>query len=1452
MKKFILFLIITFVWVNLFSQGTTPCIWNGSGTPTFNGGKDGCMVVYHASSDSTWVWDGSEFIINKSNSTSKLLYPNRIIVGDTTYTFGDTILWYGNSITRGSQADQNFTFPRLVSYGLNCTPDIRAIDGTGLYGATCADSNMVCRLPSVPDYTTNIRYICFLYGPQGSSLDTIVDYATYRAKYYQVIDSIESKGYPTEKIVIISWVHTKVTGGGFINPRIVSLQDSIAQERGVNFVNAYQAMLNNGGDILVAPDNIHTNTAGHSVIAQAFFDSLGLITSGYFYSHGNVDVAGNLNIQGESTFAGGAVFDGSLEAGARLTGRASVSDETGIEMISNQPGLANKSWIELKHTLSADTWRLTQTVGASYVNTFSIDHGVNPMLGFSNDNKMSLFGSVAPSSLLGSRFTLYGDMQMTERLSIWGRPTYNNQSLLDLRNPQFAGGSYIDVRMFSATQTDTMRIRNQIISGSESLFGIMRNNNYIYMYRGDTGNTTIGSNTDQGYKLAVVGATGISGEKYTARPLVNNISVLDFRNPTFAVNSYIEQKFWTHNTTDTLRLRQIVVSGGDQHLRLMRNSDIGLNIGSNGSGLTGVGVGNITTPTARLHLAAGTATANTAPLKIESGVLMTTPEAKAIENDGTRLYWTNNTPTRRHLLDLPTATPTTNHIPIFDGTNWTTGSVSTTLNLDIYRLPAINEYLFASGLNANESVTNYNFSNIDQTKYKFSTTALGTSSTEFGGWLANGTSGDSIAISAPFGVVIGDSQAEGHPARHGRLHPNGVATFSANYQDTLGTISYTLRQLTRMRWFNHGIGGQTSDQVWARWSRDVLANTFDPSDGRGSKTLERKPNVVIVIVGINDFYVYPTRSWHITKENLENMARSARDNGIAAVFLNCPGDEIITLEQARKVDSLNIWMASGALQAFGAVIVDYNSWWRDPTYNDNAHGNSLIVDDIHPTIVGYDSLANVIFRTVKLPVITGIKFTNQLSPTGFSGYSRPTNITIQGVSHTISSDQQLIPFSTPLEWDSTWIHITSSTNITGTTYTGFSHIEWLIANDTTNIYTRKNALYNSYQGTTGALFSRTGNIISPSTITDRLAIGVASAGATTTMLTIQGTTTDATVHTRMQSSAGLNPIVFTNNGRIGINRTGASYNLHVAGTASFEASSSDYWYFNGSASEVYGSSPRFRFQSTSLNTGGTGRTDMDMIWNGSTFTIAPSPSAPGADFRYIIRNLASNWFFDFNLSTKRFSIGPTSGGALYGVDFTGITDGLALPRGTTAQRGTTGGLNPIRFNTDSTQVEISPSNGVWNYIPRSAYPLKTSGLAGWTSGGLLTNIRLEGLTLTNDTLKIPSNAYGKLVIQLSQSGTNDPTATTVLNTTGRTYTLARTGVGVYTITMSGATGWSTVQDHSFGQSYPSFNASVVVDQMDIGTNIITIRTFSDALTLETPADGLITTNKPKLLVIDFY
>ena len=72
-------------------------------------------------------------------------------------------------------------------------------------------------------------------------------------------------------------------------------------------------------------------------------------------------------------------------------------------------------------------------------------------------------------------------------------------------------------------------------------------------------------------------------------------------------------------------------------------------------------IGDATTPTATLHLKAGTATASTAPLKFTSGTNLTTAEAGAMEYNGTNLFFTRTGTTRENVMTTPsvnTVSPT--------------------------------------------------------------------------------------------------------------------------------------------------------------------------------------------------------------------------------------------------------------------------------------------------------------------------------------------------------------------------------------------------------------------------------------------------------------------------------------------------------------------------------------------------------------------------------------------------------------------------------------------------------------------------------------------------------------------------------------------------------------------------------------------------------------------------
>jgi hypothetical protein len=78
----------------------------------------------------------------------------------------------------------------------------------------------------------------------------------------------------------------------------------------------------------------------------------------------------------------------------------------------------------------------------------------------------------------------------------------------------------------------------------------------------------------------------------------------------------------------------------------------------NGGG--NVSIGQSATGTARLHLPAGTATAGTAPFKFTTGVHLVTPEAGAIEYNGTNFYATPGTVRKRIVTMVEgTAAPVT-------------------------------------------------------------------------------------------------------------------------------------------------------------------------------------------------------------------------------------------------------------------------------------------------------------------------------------------------------------------------------------------------------------------------------------------------------------------------------------------------------------------------------------------------------------------------------------------------------------------------------------------------------------------------------------------------------------------------------------------------------------------------------------------------------------------------
>jgi hypothetical protein len=95
----------------------------------------------------------------------------------------------------------------------------------------------------------------------------------------------------------------------------------------------------------------------------------------------------------------------------------------------------------------------------------------------------------------------------------------------------------------------------------------------------------------------------------------------------------------------------IQIKGGTATPAVIELSDTGATIDAAKVFIEGqTRAGDNSTPTANLHMKGGTATAHTAPQKIDSGTLLTTPEAGATEYDGSNLFDTPVVDRHRRVL----------------------------------------------------------------------------------------------------------------------------------------------------------------------------------------------------------------------------------------------------------------------------------------------------------------------------------------------------------------------------------------------------------------------------------------------------------------------------------------------------------------------------------------------------------------------------------------------------------------------------------------------------------------------------------------------------------------------------------------------------------------------------------------------------------------------------------
>jgi hypothetical protein len=177
---------------------------------------------------------------------------------------------------------------------------------------------------------------------------------------------------------------------------------------------------------------------------------------------------------------------------------------------------------------------------------------------------------------------------------------------------------------------------------------------------GNTSNTNTGDQTLTSLNGAAIGTATTNRVSYWTDGATLGSSLIEVNGTLFRLNGSSWEIYDGPNSWGATMAITCLRTGGDTWTLISTGGDAGegqgkllIKSGHSGniiicdaSGRVGI---KIVSPTAQLHLPAGSNNAGTAPLKITSGSLLTTPEPGAIEFDGIHFYGTDSGGNRKQL-----------------------------------------------------------------------------------------------------------------------------------------------------------------------------------------------------------------------------------------------------------------------------------------------------------------------------------------------------------------------------------------------------------------------------------------------------------------------------------------------------------------------------------------------------------------------------------------------------------------------------------------------------------------------------------------------------------------------------------------------------------------------------------------------------------------------------------
>jgi lysophospholipase L1-like esterase len=185
-------------------------------------------------------------------------------------------------------------------------------------------------------------------------------------------------------------------------------------------------------------------------------------------------------------------------------------------------------------------------------------------------------------------------------------------------------------------------------------------------------------------------------------------------------------------------------------------------------------------------------------------------------------------------------------------------------------------------------------------------------------------------------VALGDSTTAGTPGFESPLEapPDGRGDVESQYAWWLTHAEPSWRVL------NRGVNGERSDQIRARFIRDVVAE---------------RPPVVVIIAGVND--VYQGRTPASVTDALHAMFALARDHGIRVVAGTIVPYNTATAIQNAHMQTINAWLARTAREDANVWFCDTRAAVADPADPDRLADSP---DGLHPSAPGYRAMADAL------------------------------------------------------------------------------------------------------------------------------------------------------------------------------------------------------------------------------------------------------------------------------------------------------------------------------------------------------------------------------------------------------------------------------------------------------------------------------------------------------------